>query len=176
MIARPAHLLMTLALMLSAYLSIAPVAAEDKPCTCGVEAALNQFLAGAGNGDPSVHDRFWAEELVYTSSSGERFGKAEIMAGFEPSDESANTDPKLVPVYSAADVKIRFENELALLTFTLIAETPGESGSSIQRYYNSGVLKNSAAKGESPHWQALLWQATRIPEPAADTAPPYEQQ
>ena len=172
MMATAVPLLRTLALGLFLCLPIVPLMAEDQPSTRGVEAALNQFLADVG--EPSAHERFWADDLIYTSSSGERFGKAEIMAGFEQSDEPADTGP--TPVYSATDVQIRLENELALLTFTLVAETPGESGRTIQRYYNSGVLKNSAQDGEPPHWQALLWQATRIPEPAADTAPQYEQQ
>ena len=42
-------------------------------------AMLHAFLAGASRNDPAVHDRFWSERLVYTSSTGARFGKAEIM-------------------------------------------------------------------------------------------------
>ena len=40
-------------------------------------ALLHEFLAGAG--DAAAHERFWADELVYTSSSGTRTSKAEIM-------------------------------------------------------------------------------------------------
>ena len=160
------------ALALLLLISAAALSADDELCSCGVEAALNEFLAGAAD-DRSVHERFWAEQLIYTSSSGERFGKAEIMAGFEQDEPAADINSPQ-PNYSAANIEIRFENELALLTFTLMAESTGESGPSIQRYYNSGVLKNSATEGEPPHWQALLWQATRIPQPVADTAPQNE--
>ena len=156
-------------------LSASGVLAEPEPRAADVESALTEFLAGAGTNDPSIHDRFWAEQLVYTSSSGERFGKAEIMAGFDEQNESAESE-RAAPVYSAENVQIRFELELALLTFTLIAENPSESGRTIQRYYNSGVLKNSAGEDEPPHWQAVLWQATRIPESAAETAPQHERQ
>lgn len=169
---RLVNLLTSPALALFLCLSITPLMAEDERCACGVEAALDQFLAGAGNGDPTVHDRFWAEDLIYTSSSGERFGKAEIMAGFEANEEPAT--PDAAPIYSANDVEIRFEGHLALLTFTLLAETPGESESTIQRYYNSGVLRNSAEDGEPPHWQAMLWQATRILEEVSDNSPKDE--
>ena len=34
---------------------------------------LNEFLAGASVNDVAMHERFWAEDLVYTSSGGERF-------------------------------------------------------------------------------------------------------
>ena len=41
-----------------------------------LSALLNEFLAGASVNDISAHERFWAEDLVYTSSRGLRFGKA----------------------------------------------------------------------------------------------------
>jgi hypothetical protein len=31
---------------------------------------LNEFLSGASINDAAAHDRFWAEDLVYTSSKG----------------------------------------------------------------------------------------------------------
>ena len=37
---------------------------------------LNVFLAGAGRNDAAVHDRFWADDLIYTRSAGSRIGKA----------------------------------------------------------------------------------------------------
>lgn len=42
---------------------------------------LDAFLAGAAVNDAAVHEAFWAEELVYTSSSGTRFGKTQLMSG-----------------------------------------------------------------------------------------------
>lgn len=44
---------------------------------------LHEFLATAD--EEEAHQRFWAEDLVYTSSSGLRFGKADILQGFESS-------------------------------------------------------------------------------------------
>ena len=41
-----------------------------------VEARLNWFLSGVN--DVDVHDQFWANDLIYTSSSGMRFGKSAI--------------------------------------------------------------------------------------------------
>ncbi|NEP62531.1 MAG: nuclear transport factor 2 family protein [Symploca sp. SIO2G7] len=151
--------------------------AHNAQSTEAVEAALINFLSGASNSDARVHDHFWAEDLMYTSSSGERFGKARIMAGLNTLDTSETSAAEPVALaYFAEDIVIRFENELALLTFTLVAESPDESGTkTIQRYYNSGVLKNTAARDQPAHWQAVLWQATRIPSPAATDATTDEQ-
>src|SRR4029079_6570191 len=41
---------------------------------------LREFLAGASRNDPAVHERFWADDLVYTGSSGRRIGKADILS------------------------------------------------------------------------------------------------
>ena len=48
-------------------------------------AMLHEFLAATG--EEQANARFWAEDLVYSSSAGLRFGKAYIMAGFDTSDE-----------------------------------------------------------------------------------------
>ena len=64
--------------------------------TAGAEAQLHAqleaFLKGAAANDAAVHDAFWAEELVYTSSSGTRFGKAELMAGVHASGPADPAD------------------------------------------------------------------------------------
>ena len=50
---------------------------------------LNEFLAGVSEAD--THDRFWADDLIYTSSNGTRTNKAEIMSGFDaPEDEESD--------------------------------------------------------------------------------------
>lgn len=109
---------------------------------------LDNFLAGATVNDAAVHDSFWADDLVYTSSAGARFGKAEIMAGLEDSGEMAADGP----TYGTRDVSIRVFDDTAVLTFTLVAENQeGEEA----RYYNSGVFRKRDGQ-----WQAIVWQAT----------------
>src|SRR5262245_4807134 len=40
---------------------------------------LRQFLEGASKNDLDAHNRFWADDLIYTSSSGRRLGKKDII-------------------------------------------------------------------------------------------------
>ena len=54
------------------YAQAAPDAAE-------LTKLLQDFLAGAGRNDAAMHERFWAEDLIYTASAGRRIGKADIM-------------------------------------------------------------------------------------------------
>lgn len=115
---------------------------------------LDEFLAGASVNDAAMHDRFWAEDLVYTSSSGERFGKAEIMAGLAESDDPADRSGAETPRYSARDVNVRSFGETAVITFRLVAEQDGETRA---EYFNTGVFRNREGV-----WQAVAWHATRI--------------
>ena len=116
-------------------------------------ALLDHFLAHAD--ERSAHERFWADDLVYTSSAGTRTSKAEILQGFaQPEPDSADA-----PVYHAEDVDIRLYGDMAVVTFRLVAvsasdgDEPGE-----QHYFNTGTFRRL---GDG--WRAVAWQATRIP-------------
>ncbi len=116
-------------------------------------ALLENFLGDVDS--RATHDRFWAEDLVYTSSAGLRFGKDQIMAGFdEPGDTYTST-------YGAKDVDIRVYDDMAIVAFRLVGAAPdGETS----EYFNTGTF--ALRDGE---WRAVAWQATRIPPDDAAT-------
>lgn len=143
--------LLSLALLLAA----SPVL-QASPDEAQLTRLLNEFMAGASVDDKAAHDRFWAEELVYTSSSGERFGKAEIMGGFDDTAESAEDEPAME--YSAADVRIQLYGETAVVTFRLVG-TSLTTPPTVSQFFNTGTFLKR--EGE---WRAVAWQATRIPE------------
>lgn len=132
-------------------------AVETAPDAAELQALLEYFLAGASRNDLAVHDRFWADELIYTRSVGVRTNKAEILA-----DVKKGADPAEPPVrYSAEDVRIQQYGDTAIVAFRLVAKAGGEKPETLQ-YLNTGTfLKRD---GE---WRAIAWQATRIAEPAA---------
>jgi len=113
---------------------------------------LDAFLAGASINDIEMHDRFWADDLVYTSSAGERRGKAEIMASLR---QAGQPDDQALPAYRGEDVAIRVFDDLAVVTFRLVAGMP-DGG--VSEYFNTGVF--ALRDGQ---WKAFTWQATRIP-------------
>ncbi len=116
---------------------------------------LHDFLANADKVE--AHERFWAEDLVYSSSMGLRFGKADIMSGF---DDAEDGDAQPAVVYSGEDVDVRLYGEAAVVAFKLVG-TPSD-GSEVLTYFNTGtfVKRNGS-------WKVVAWQATRIP-PATD--------
>lgn len=120
---------------------------------------LNEFMIGASSNDRATHERFWADDLVYTSSSGERFGKQHILAGLADSEDSTEAAAE----YRATDVDIRLlGSDVAVITFVLVADLPGQIR---QHYLNTGVFNRH---GDS--WRASVWQATKSSEHADSAA------
>ena len=70
-------------------------------------AMLHEFLAGASDGDVAAHDKFWSEDLIYTSSSGTRTNKAEIIEGMQQAaaaDDPDDAGPSVV--YTGEEVQV----------------------------------------------------------------------
>ena len=60
------------------------VSAQTAPDSAELTKLLRDFLDGASRNDSAMHDRFWAEDLIYTGSSGRRIGKPDIMRDQRP--------------------------------------------------------------------------------------------
>ena len=132
-------------------LAFACVSATDSD---DLEVLLDEFLAAADKED--AHQRFWADDLVYTSSDGTRFGKAEILEGFESTEP---TDDASAMTYSADETNIRVFGQTAIVAFKLVGTPTDKSDAAdVLYYYNTGTfLKRDGA------WQVVAWQATKIP-------------
>ena len=126
-----------------------------------ITALLTSFLSPAENPTRATHERFWADDLVYTSSAGVVTNKAEILKSFdEPPKAEPGKAPEAQPVYSAEDVLVRSYGtmgDMAALTFRLAARAVDGT---TQFYRNSGTFLRR--DGE---WQAITWQATKVPAP-----------
>ena len=116
---------------------------------------LSEFLDKTDSKE--MHERFWAEDLIYTSSAGKRFGKSEIMTSFNEEPEEKGKKPQDnsdKPSYSSEDVQIRIYGTTAIIAFKLVGIS---SDGTFMEYLNSGTfLKRNG------QWQAVNWQATKI--------------
>lgn len=146
-----AHALLGLALGATQPTLAAPDAAV-------LTALLNRFLAGASRNDAAVHDRFWADDLIYTGSSGRRIGKADILRDVHNAPPAKPEDPQTV--YTAEDVRIQQYGTSAMVAFRLVATTVVPESTQVARYFNTGFFRKR--RGE---WRAVGWQATKIPNP-----------
>ena len=136
------------------FLVSAPTMADDDRDTLAT--MLDAFLAGASIGDASVHERFWADDLVYTSSAGARTNKAAILESVRGAADTQPDSPAVV--YTAEDVDIRLYADMAIVAFRLVA-TPS-AGSEVLYYFNTGTFV-----ARESEWRAVAWQATKIPSP-----------
>lgn len=123
-----------------------------------LEELLDDFLQGASVNNAEMHDRFWAEDLIYTSSAGERITKQDIMTGFE-ADTSAVITEDQSPQYSYEDLQIMVFGDAAVVAFRLVGITGSGTNAEEMNYYNTGTFIN-----RNDQWRAVAWQATQIPE------------
>ncbi|HEV7644565.1 MAG TPA: nuclear transport factor 2 family protein [Pyrinomonadaceae bacterium] len=130
--------------------------AQTAPDAPELTRLLNEFLAGASRDDAAIHDKFWAPELVYTGSAGARRGKAEIMSGFKGAPTSKPGDPKTT--FTSEDIRIQQYGNTAIVAFRLVGTTVDDGITTVAKFFNTGTFLKR--KGT---WQAVAWQATRIP-------------
>ena len=135
-----------------AALALASAPAEPTSTVAEVTELLTRFLAGASRDDRAMHERFWADELVYTGSAGRRIGKADILR--ELSSETSKDEPKTI--YTAEEVRVQDFGETAVVTFRLVGTTEHAGTTFVTRYLNTGTFRSK--NGE---WRAVAWQATK---------------
>ena len=145
-----------LSAILPAFFAVAQNAAA--PDSAELTQLLKDFLAGASRNDIASHERFWADDVIYTSSSGKRRGKSEILADVRkelPSDAK-----KEQTNFSAEDIRIQQYGDTAIVAFRLVGTTTKGDQTEIGQYLNTGTFLKRDGK-----WQVVAWQATKMPEP-----------
>lgn len=133
-----------------------PAPSASAPGAAELTKLLQDFLAGASRNDVASHDRFWADELIYTGSSGRRMGKADIMRDVRAESTAKPTEEPAI--YTAEDIRIQQYGATAIVAFRLVGTTRKGDKTEITNYLNSGTfLKRN---GE---WRVVNWQATKMP-------------
>jgi hypothetical protein len=135
-----------------------PSPAPQRDAQAEVTALLHEFLAKVGS--PAMHQRFWADDVIYVSNAGVVRTKADILKGMKAEEPEARAGTgAAAPAataggYSAEDVVVRHFGETVVLNFRLVQRTPGQPDTSFR---NSGVFVLRDGR-----WQVLSWQATRV--------------
>lgn len=145
-------------LLVAASLSAAQEA-KPAPAAADLTQLLREFLAGAGTNDAAVHERFWADDLIYTGSSGRRVGKADILKDVKAAPAPKPDDPKVT--FDAEEIRIQQYGETAIVAFRLVQRTEKDGKVEVNRFLNTGTFVRRKGK-----WQVVAWQATKLPPPA----------
>ena len=147
---------LVLFVMMTSTAAAQTVSSEPAPDAAELTKLLNDFLAGASRNDPAVHERFWADDLIYTRSAGRRVSKADIMRDLKSAPAPKPDDPKTV--YTAEDIRIQQYANTAIVAFRLVATTEADGVKTVQNLLNSGTFLKRDGK-----WQVVTWQSTRMP-------------
>src|SRR4051794_26435148 len=148
-------LLMLIALPLSGAAQDSTAHIPDAPDSAELTQLLKQFLDGASRNDIKIHERFWAEDLIYTSSAGRRRTKDDIRKDVAKEYASPEKNDQQTR-YTAEDIQIRQFRTTAVVTFELVGEMTEEGKTETARYLNPGTFLKRDGK-----WQAVAWQATK---------------
>jgi|SRR5688500_13263911 len=132
------------------------VFAQTAPDAAELTRLLNEFLAGASRGDAAIHERFWADDLIYTRSAGRRVTKADVMRGVRSEPPPKPGDP--ATIYTAEDIRIQQYGDTAIVAFRLVATTESGGVKQVANLLNSGTFVKRSGK-----WQVVNWQSTRMP-------------
>jgi len=122
---------------------------------------VSEFLAGASRNDAAVHDRFWADDLIYTGSSGRRVGKADILKDVKAAPPPKPGDPTVT--FTAEEIRVHPYKDTAVVAFRLVGTTVADGKTQVQKYLNTGTFVK-----RKDEWRAVAWQATKLPRSADD--------
>lgn len=139
--------------------SPSPAASTSAPDGVELTKLLKDFLAAVPRNHPAVHDRFWADDLIYTRAAGVRIDKPELMR--QVREEASAPATGETTTYAADDIRIQQYGTTAIVAFRLVGTTTKGGKTEVTNYFNTGTFLQRNGK-----WQAVAWQATKIPSDA----------
>jgi hypothetical protein len=143
--------------VLAALVSAVEAAPAPAPAAAELTQLLKDFLAGASKSDAAVHERFWADDLIYTGSVGRRVGKADILKDVRSAAAPGANEP--AATYTAEDIRIQQYGDTAVVAFRLVGTTMEDGKAKVAHFLNTGTFVKRDGQ-----WRAVAWQATRMPE------------
>jgi ketosteroid isomerase-like protein len=148
---------------IATILLISAAAFAQSAAETELKTLLTDFLAAASHSpvtqeDKKMFARFFADDVLYTRASGAVVTKADIMKSLdEPTDPKA---PKAT--FSAEDVTVHDYGDTAIVAFRLVQKLDDNGKLERRQFRNTGTFRK-----RNGQWQAVAWQATRIPEEPA---------
>jgi ketosteroid isomerase-like protein len=144
------------AVVLMSISAAAAAAPAESPTTLQLTKLLREFLDAAGRSDRATFERFFADDVIYTRSSGIVVTKPEILKNIQVRANDGTS------TFSAEDIKVHEYGDTAVVAFRLEGHTvhPDKSVEN-SHYRNTGTFLKRDGR-----WQAIAWQATKISEPA----------
>jgi ketosteroid isomerase-like protein len=133
------------------------MSAEEAATVHQVTQLVRDFLAAVPKGEKQTFDNFFADDVIYTRSTGVTVAKADIIRNI---GVRATNEPQAT--FEADDFTVHPYGGTAVVNFRLIMHNI-EGGKPTTTYFrNTGTFLWRNNK-----WQVVAWQATKVP-PAAE--------
>jgi hypothetical protein len=144
---------------LAACLFCSALVAADPPPPTGaqlVTALLREFIGSAGRQEPELYDRFFADDVLYTRSTGATATKTTIMESVRgPKSDDKST-------YSAEDIVVHDYGDTVVVAFRLEAQIEKDGTMQPAHFRDTGTFVRRNGR-----WQVVAWQATKVADPPA---------
>lgn len=131
---------------------------KDAGVTGQLTQLVRDFLANVPKGDKKTFDEFFADDVIYTRSAGVTVDKAEILKNI---DVRAASDPQAT--FDADGFLVHPYGDTAVVNFRLIMRDAHDGKTETVYFRNTGTFLKRNGR-----WQAVAWQATRVPPPATE--------
>lgn len=133
--------------------SAVTVGAKDAAVTEQLTQLVRDFLANVPKGDKKVFDNFFADDVIYTRSAGVTVDKAEILKNV---DVRAVAEPQAT--FEADGFVVHPYGDAAVVNFRLVMHNVNQGKTETTYFRNTGTFLKRDGR-----WQAVAWQATRVP-------------
>jgi hypothetical protein len=131
----------------------AVVSANDAAVARQLTQMVRDFLADVPKGDRKVFDTFFADDVIYTRSTGVTVNKAEILKNI---DVRAANQPQAT--FEADGFTVHPYGESAVVNFRLVMHDVADGKPVTVYFRNTGSFVKRHGR-----WQVVAWQATRVP-------------
>ena len=130
-------------------------AAPESSAARELTAMLHKFLDDAARGNAAGFETFFADDVLYTRSTGAVVTKAQIMNTLRGA--AAIQEP--TTTFSAEDITVHEYGDTAIVAFRLVRHDDHGAGKppTLMNYRNTGTFLR-----RSGHWQAIAWQSSMV--------------
>jgi hypothetical protein len=132
----------------------AAISASEAAVTRQLTQIVRDFLADVPKGNRTTFDNFFADDVIYTRSTGVTVDKSEILKNI---DVRAATQPGAT--YEADGFTIHAYGDSAVVNFRLVMHNMVDGKPVTVYFRNTGSFLKRHGK-----WQVVAWQSTRVPE------------
>jgi ketosteroid isomerase-like protein len=135
------------------------MSADDSATAKALEQRVRDFLANVPKNDKNVFEDFFADDVIYTRSAGVTVSKADIIKNI---GVRAANEPEAT--FDSDDFTVHPYGEFAVVNFRLIMHNTVNGKQETATFRNTGTFMKRNGK-----WQAVAWQATKVPAEKTDT-------